>query len=129
MQSLGSKISRALNRRSENVIVEAIIIPELELRNVKWHVFGADLVERANDAALENAPKALNRLGVDRADDILMLGVVNGRMGVGLRDPCNQPIDPCNDKKKKGRDNSRPFVCLSSCPAKARHPVIRDVSD
>jgi hypothetical protein len=35
--------SRALNRRSENVIVEAIIIPELELRNVEWHVFAATL--------------------------------------------------------------------------------------
>ena len=44
--------SRALNRRSENVIVKAIIIPELELRNVKWHVFGADLVERVNDPAI-----------------------------------------------------------------------------
>jgi hypothetical protein len=27
---------------------------------------------------LENAPEALNRLGMDRADNILMLGVVNG---------------------------------------------------
>jgi hypothetical protein len=84
VQSLGSKISRALNRCSENVAVEAIIIPELELRNVEWHVFGAYLVERADDPALEDRPKALNRLGVDSADNVLMLGVVNCGVRIGL---------------------------------------------
>jgi hypothetical protein len=53
---LGFEISSALNSRSENVLVEAIIIPELELRNVKWHIFGANLVERTHDATLEDAP-------------------------------------------------------------------------
>ncbi len=38
VQSLGSEASCPLNSCSENVIVEAIIIPELELRNVKWHI-------------------------------------------------------------------------------------------
>jgi hypothetical protein len=38
--------SCALNRRSENVIIEVIVIPKLELCNVKWQVFGANLVER-----------------------------------------------------------------------------------
>jgi hypothetical protein len=71
-------ISCAPDSRSENVIVKAIIIPELELCNVKWHVFAADLVERADDAAFEDAPEALNRLSVNRADDVLMLGMVNG---------------------------------------------------
>jgi hypothetical protein len=32
-----------LNRRSENLVVEAIIVPELELRNVKMQVFLATL--------------------------------------------------------------------------------------
>jgi hypothetical protein len=40
--------------RSENVIVKPTIIPELELGNVKWHVFGADLVERADDKRRSN---------------------------------------------------------------------------
>ena len=84
---LASEISCALNRCSENIVVKAIIISELELRNVKWHVFGADLVERADDTTLENAPETLNRLSVDRANNILMLGVVNGRMGIGLVEP------------------------------------------
>src|SRR5882724_1069809 len=40
--------SCALNRRSENVIVEAIIVPELELRNVKMQVLLAHIVKCAN---------------------------------------------------------------------------------
>jgi hypothetical protein len=49
-------------RRSENVVVEAIIVPELELRNVKMQVFPPDVVECADDAALDDAPKTLNRI-------------------------------------------------------------------
>ena len=55
------------NRRSENVVVEAIIVPELKLRNVKMQVFLAHV-----------APKAFNRLGMDGTDNILMFGMVNG---------------------------------------------------
>ena len=47
----------SLNRRSENVIVEAIIVPELELRNVKMQVFLAHVVESADDAALKMLQK------------------------------------------------------------------------
>src|SRR5271154_564122 len=38
-----SVASASLNGRSENVVVKAIIIPELELRNVKSHIFLATL--------------------------------------------------------------------------------------
>jgi hypothetical protein len=70
-------VSHTLNRGPENIIVKPTIIPELELRNVKWHVFPANLVERADDAALENRPEAFNRLGMNGTDDELMLGMVN----------------------------------------------------
>jgi hypothetical protein len=70
--------SYALNRRSENVIVEAIIVPELELRNVKMQVFVADIAECAHGATFEDASEALNRLSMNSADDVLVLGVVNG---------------------------------------------------
>jgi hypothetical protein len=40
-----STASCAADRRSENVVVEAIIVPELELRNVEMQVFFFDLVE------------------------------------------------------------------------------------
>src|SRR5882724_5612891 len=68
----------SLNCRSENVIVKAIIIPELELRNVKMQVFLAHVVESAHDPALEDATKSLNRVGVDRTDNVLAVGMVNG---------------------------------------------------
>ena len=67
----------SLNRRTENVIVEAVIISELEFGNIQRHVFLADLVERADNAAFHNRPETLNRIGVNRTDDILMRGVAD----------------------------------------------------
>jgi len=76
--------SASLNRRSENVIVKAIIVPELELRNVKVQVFLANIVESANDSTLEDAPEAFNRIGVHCANDVLLLCVVDSGVRVGL---------------------------------------------
>ncbi len=64
------------NRRSENVRVPPVVIAELELRDVQRHVFAADFVEAADDAALEDRPEAFNRIGVDCSDDILPSGMV-----------------------------------------------------
>jgi hypothetical protein len=44
-----------LNSRSKNVSIEAIIIAEFKFCDQQRHVL-ADLVERADDAALEDAP-------------------------------------------------------------------------
>jgi hypothetical protein len=52
----------------------------LELCHVKRHIFPAHFVERADDATLENRPEAFDGLSVDRADDILALGVINNAM-------------------------------------------------
>jgi len=41
-------------------------------------------VERADNPTLEDAPKAFNRLSVDRADNVLALGMVNGGMRESL---------------------------------------------
>jgi hypothetical protein len=67
--------SAACYRRSKHVRVHAIVVPELKLRDVKRHIFGAHLVERADHAALEDRPETLNRVRVNRADNVL-LGVV-----------------------------------------------------
>ena len=61
----------SLNRRSENIFVHPVVVPELKFRDVQRHIFGADFVKAANNTALEDAPKALNRIGVNRADDVL----------------------------------------------------------
>lgn len=66
------------NCRSENVRVEAVIIAELKFSDIERHIFGADLVERADDPALEDAPKAFNRIRVNRANDVLLALVLYG---------------------------------------------------
>jgi hypothetical protein len=71
-------LSTSLNRCSENIVIKAVIIAELELRNIEVKIFFAHVVEGADDAALEDASKTFNRLGMNRADDVLMLGMVNG---------------------------------------------------
>src|ERR1700675_3897802 len=65
-------------RRSEDVGVEAVIVTELKLRDIERKIFCADLVECANHATLEDRPEGLNRIRVDRADNVTMRGVVNG---------------------------------------------------
>jgi hypothetical protein len=78
----GAYVSASRNRRSENVRVLAIVISELEFCNIERYVFAADLVERADHASLEDRPKALNRVGVNRTDDIFASGVVDDGVGV-----------------------------------------------
>jgi hypothetical protein len=77
-------MSTTANSRSENVRVFPVVIPELELGHIERHVFAADLVERADHAALEDRPKAFNRVGVDCTDDVLALSVVDDAKRVVL---------------------------------------------
>jgi hypothetical protein len=66
---LGWHLSTSLNRRAENIVVETVVIAKLKFRDVQRHILAADLVERADDTALEDAPEAFNRLSVNCADD------------------------------------------------------------
>lgn len=70
------------NRRSENIRIFAVIIAELKLRNIERHIFGADFVEASDDPAFENRPKALNRVRVDCADNVLPNAVIDRAMRV-----------------------------------------------
>src|SRR3984893_1288299 len=72
------------DRRSENVRVLSVIIAELELGNIEWHIFAAHFVECADHAALENRPEAFDGLGVDCANDILPSRMVNSRVWIIL---------------------------------------------
>jgi hypothetical protein len=59
-QALGALlVLTSFDRRSENIRVLPIVIAELELGDIEWHVFTAHFMERANHAALENRPEAL----------------------------------------------------------------------
>lgn len=71
-------ISASLNRRAENVRIEAVIIAELKLRNVQRQMLLADFVERADDTALEDAPKPFNRVRVNCADHVASGFVIDG---------------------------------------------------
>jgi hypothetical protein len=70
------KLLASRNRRSKDVRILSIVVAELKFRDIQRHVFGTHLVECAHHTALEDRPKALNRLCVNRTDDVLALGVV-----------------------------------------------------
>ncbi len=63
----------SLNRRSENVVVEPIVVSELKFRNVERQIFAANFMETSDHTAFEDAPETFNRIGVDCADNILPL--------------------------------------------------------
>jgi hypothetical protein len=67
-----SSASASCYSRPENIAVMPVIVAELEFCDVQRHVLGADLVERADDAALEDRPEAFNR-----ADNVLPLAVLH----------------------------------------------------
>jgi hypothetical protein len=65
---------------SEDVRVLSVVVAELKFGNIERHIFAAHFMERADHAALENRPKALDGLAMDRADDILPSGVIDDAM-------------------------------------------------
>lgn len=69
--------STSANRCFEDVRVEAVIVAELELGDVQRHVLAADLMERSDDAALDDRPETFNRLGVNCADHVLLFGMID----------------------------------------------------
>jgi hypothetical protein len=73
---VGLKLASA-NRRSEDIRIVPIVVTELKFRDVQRHVFGTDLVEASNNTALEDRPKALNRVRVDCADNVLPYAVID----------------------------------------------------
>ena len=75
-------MSAPINSRSENIGVLPVIVAELELRNIKRHIFPAHLVECADHTALEDRLEALNGLSMNCADDVLPSRMVNGRVWI-----------------------------------------------
>jgi len=61
------RASAACYRRAKNIGVMAIVVAELKFSNVERQVLLADLVIGANNAALKDAPKSFNRVGVHSA--------------------------------------------------------------
>lgn len=76
--------SAACYRRPEHAGVEAVVVPELKFRDVQRQIFGADLVERADHAALEDAPETFNRVGVNRANNVFVICVPDDLVAVAV---------------------------------------------
>ena len=72
----------SVDRRSEDVGIETVVVAELKFRDVQRQIFFADFVERADHAALEDRPEALNRVGVNGTDNILLAMMVDRLPGI-----------------------------------------------
>jgi hypothetical protein len=72
----------SLDRRSEDVRALTVVIAELELSDIQRHIFAAHFVECADNAALEDRPKAFNGLSVNCTDNILTSRMVNSRVRI-----------------------------------------------
>ena len=82
--SLGSCVSAPCYRGREDVGVVAVIVAPFEFSHVERQVFGADMVERAHDAALQERPEAVNSAGVNQAANVFALAVPHALMREGL---------------------------------------------
>src|SRR5262249_46810025 len=69
---------------SENIGVMPMVVAELKFRNVQRHVFGAHLVECADDAALEQRPETLNRVGVNGTHNVFLFRVIHDLVRIGI---------------------------------------------
>ena len=78
----------SFDRRSEDICVLPVIIPKLKFGDVQMQIFLANLVIGSDNATLQDGPEALNRIGVNCANDMLTGGVVNGLM----RETAIQPL-------------------------------------
>jgi hypothetical protein len=73
-------------RGPEDIGVVAVVIPKLKFSDVQRQILLADLVIAADDPALEDAPKAFNRVGMDRADNVFASGMFDDLVRVNLLD-------------------------------------------
>jgi hypothetical protein len=58
-------VSAACYRRTEDIDVLPVVMPELKFRDVQRQILATDLVIGADHAALKYAPKAFNRVGMN----------------------------------------------------------------
>jgi hypothetical protein len=74
-------------RRCQNISIVPVIVSELKFGDIQMQIFLADLVVSADNAALQDRPESLNRIGVDRPNDMLANGVIDGLMREAMLQP------------------------------------------
>ncbi len=70
-------VSAPCYRGAEDVRVVPIIIAPCEFGHVQRQIFAADLVVAAHDAALQQRPKTVDRLGMDGTVDVLAFAMTD----------------------------------------------------
>jgi hypothetical protein len=68
----------------ENIVIKAIVVPELKLSNVERQIFPAHLVVAAHHAALQDRPEAFDGIGVNCADNIITAALADNLMREGI---------------------------------------------
>lgn len=68
----------SLNSCSKYICVLPIVVSELKFSNVKTQIFLADFMECSDNATLQDRPKTFNRIGMNRANDMLADSVIDG---------------------------------------------------
>src|SRR5207249_7451227 len=66
----------------ENILVLAVVEPEGKLVQVERQILPADVMERAHDSPLQQAPEAVDVAGVNRSPNVLASGVAHGPMSI-----------------------------------------------
>jgi len=71
----------------KNTRIFSIIVSKLELCDVQMQIFLADLMERPDNAALQDRPEALDCIGMNRADNMLSDAVIDRLMVEAVLQP------------------------------------------
>src|SRR6185437_10082276 len=79
-------VSAACYRGSKNIHVLPIVIAEFKFSDVQRQILLADLMECADDAALDDRPEAFNRVGVDCTNDVFAFRMLDDLVRVQLLD-------------------------------------------
>jgi hypothetical protein len=73
--------------RTEDIAIVSVVIAELKLGDVQRQILSRNLVKCADNTALKDGPKALNRVCVNGTHHILPASMVNDRVGVSRIQP------------------------------------------
>jgi hypothetical protein len=100
----------------EDIGVKPVVVAELKFRDVERQIFAADLVEAADNAALQQRPEAIDGLSVNNAIDVLTSCVPHELM----REMFFQSVKSQTSQVPDNRRRERRFVAARSLPAGPR---------
>lgn len=83
---LGNDASATCYSRGEDIRIFPVVVSKLKFGNVERQILAADFVEAAHDAAFDQRPETINRLRVDRADNVFAGGMPHNAVGKVLAD-------------------------------------------